>query len=895
MKRKFNKKVLFILGLFLIFLIIGNFPIDLQNKNAKVYNDESPNSNQMLTDNFLQSKASFTLNKSDYELVRDIELYELTFDSIEELIVVSTIWNSSGDTSSKGMLQIFDFSSWEITLLDSIIYSNGSNHADFYELSLYNIDGDFATEIIVTGAMRTLGWAFMKVYNFTSGKLQFEWEKWWYSTYAGSFSVVYNDMIFADFDDDSTKEICTVTTITENYDNSQNIFRFWTLSGSILTIENQFNFHTGNLELHWESDDNLQAYDIDADGKTEIILFGGYNDFLNADKAKLWALNYTGSALTEEAYTYWDYGNTGPRSLGLKIGDFDADGELELLAKFTWRTSPTPDLHNACYNMVNFSGNQFNTEFGQTYYVAGGGSQFSGDWIPKHLDWDDKQEFISTDYYDSTRRLYLRIWDYEEDILVNSESQIIAQDCTAQPPFLRFIEKKTQLLVTYPKEDSTGYKLYINILSGYEPPELLFYRTWGGVNWEEAGDLTVDSSENVYFAGNTMSFGEGSIDTCLIKYDRYGQQLWNRTWGGSSSDECYSIKLDSGNNIYIAGDTRSFGAGGTDICLIKYDNSGTKLWNRTWGGAQSEDFNEMVIDTSDNVIISGSTDSYGSGYSDLCLIQFDSSGNLNWNQTFGGTNNDDYSQLLVDSSGNVYIAGHTQSWGNGGRDICLVKYNSSGSFIANETWGGSLNEWVEEMTFDSFENIYLTGNTGSFGAGSSTEDLFLVKYNNSLSFEWDETWGGIGYEGGDHLVIDSSDNIYIAGTTESFGMGSYNVFLLKYSDSGVLDWNRTWTTSGIQYSGGLGLDSFNNIFISGMVDPFDTWEEDLFLAKYDSSGVQLGNFTWGGFGSETSWYMTKIDSLNNIYIAGETRSFQTRNGDMVYLKIDFFNPDIVIN
>jgi len=86
-----------------------------------------------------------------------------------------------------------------------------------------------------------------------------------------------------------------------------------------------------------------------------------------------------------------------------------------------------------------------------------------------------------------------------------------------------------------------------------------WYRTWGGIDGEFSEEIVIDSADNIYLGGFTYSFGSGSTDMCLIKYDSSGTKLWNQTWGGSSSDFCKGIAIDSLNDIYVAGTTDNFG------------------------------------------------------------------------------------------------------------------------------------------------------------------------------------------------------------------------------------------------------------------------------------------------------------------------------------------------
>ncbi|KKL04094.1 hypothetical protein LCGC14_2619500, partial [marine sediment metagenome] len=101
---------------------------------------------------------------------------------------------------------------------------------------------------------------------------------------------------------------------------------------------------------------------------------------------------------------------------------------------------------------------------------------------------------------------------------------------------------------------------------------------------------------------------------------------WNRTWGGIDSDYGWGVAVDSSGDIYVAGETLSFGAGQDDMVLVKYNSSGVKQWNRTWGGINGDYGRGVAVDSSDNVYVAGGTDSFGAGQDDIFLVKYNSSG-----------------------------------------------------------------------------------------------------------------------------------------------------------------------------------------------------------------------------------------------------------------------------
>jgi len=154
---------------------------------------------------------------------------------------------------------------------------------------------------------------------------------------------------------------------------------------------------------------------------------------------------------------------------------------------------------------------------------------------------------------------------------------------------------------------------------------------WGGDNQDYFGKSIIDSSGDIYITGSTFSFGAGERDIFLTKINKLGQSLWNRTWGYSSVDAINSdfggIALDSEENVYVTGLTMQPGII-SNVVILKYDPFGIQLWNRTWGiENQDNKPKEIYIDEDDQIYISGV--SYGASSSHF-LLMYDKIGNKIW-------------------------------------------------------------------------------------------------------------------------------------------------------------------------------------------------------------------------------------------------------------------------
>jgi hypothetical protein len=212
------------------------------------------------------------------------------------------------------------------------------------------------------------------------------------------------------------------------------------------------------------------------------------------------------------------------------------------------------------------------------------------------------------------------------------------------------------------------------------------------------------------------------------------------------------------------------------LFLLKYDGSGNLQWENTWGGS-NYDWAYGVAVGSDGLYVAGVTDSYGAT-GDVFLLKYDGSGNLQWENTWRGSSNSEPHGVAVGSDG-IYVAGETYSYETGSTDAFLLKYDGSGNLQWSKTWGGSSKDRAWGIAVWS-DGIYIAGDTESYGAGGS--DVFLLKYDGSGNLQWSKTWGGSNYDGALCIAV-GSDGIYVAGYTDSYGTGRFDALLLKYAAS----------------------------------------------------------------------------------------------------------------
>ncbi|HCZ06500.1 MAG TPA: hypothetical protein DHV12_05115 [Thermotogae bacterium] len=334
-------------------------------------------------------------------------------------------------------------------------------------------------------------------------------------------------------------------------------------------------------------------------------------------------------------------------------------------------------------------------------------------------------------------------------------------------------------------------------------PSSTWERTYGGNNDDEALSIQQTVDGGYIVAGYTKSSDAGIDDFYVIKLDPYGARVWEKMYGGSDSERAYSVRQTADGGYIVAGYTKSFGVGEADVYIVKLNNSGEKLWNKTYGGSYNDEAYSIQQTADEGYIVAGfKCSSSDIESADVYILKLDSDGNKVWEKTFGGDKEDIARSVQQTEDGGYIVAGWTNSSGNGEYDVYILKLDSDGNKVWEKTFGGSESDWAYSIQQTVDGGYIVVGYTYTFG--TVWYDVYVLKLNSEGNIVWEQTFGDSDYEYA-HSVKQTADGGYILAGYVFYPPIKSDVYILKLGSDGNKEWEKTYSgregsNGGIAYS-----------------------------------------------------------------------------------------------
>lgn len=424
---------------------------------------------------------------------------------------------------------------------------------------------------------------------------------------------------------------------------------------------------------------------------------------------------------------------------------------------------------------------------------------------------------------------------------------------------------------------------------------VVFTKILDFVDDDRPEDIAVNGDGSFVVTGRSDANANATINWnyYTVKYNAAGTQQWTATYNGNANNDdiAMAVDLNDAGQVVVTGFSDSDGTAGinNNIITILYSETGVQTWVKTYTQNLNNDAAfDVVFAPSGTVYVAGYHDELAK---DAVGIYIDQAGTQSAT-IYGlqGDNTENIRDIAVDASGNVFVTGYSVALDTD-RNLWTIKLNPAGDTLWSRTITGNMfgsDDDAFALALDNNGNLVIAGYIKNSGTGS---DMLIAKYNTSGTLLWQTLYDGIVHESDRayDMVLDATGNVYITGKVDIDPTISANdeIFTAKYTSAGVQSWSA-------QYTGGIGgsergklvrVASSGNVYVCGR--KYNGTDEDIFLIKYNSAGVQQWAVSYAGLGGNDDPTDMAIDANESIIITGtQETALNSLVTDYITLKYD---------
>lgn len=323
---------------------------------------------------------------------------------------------------------------------------------------------------------------------------------------------------------------------------------------------------------------------------------------------------------------------------------------------------------------------------------------------------------------------------------------------------------------------------------------LKWEKTYGGGNYD-GGKSVIETSDGGYVVTGRRE--KVQVYMSLMKFNKSGNLIWEKTFGKSVFSEGLSVCETIDGGFIITGNTCTTWEGSRDnyrvdwnkqdIYLVRTDKNGILIWEKTFGGEFKDNGNSVREISDGSYIIAGSTTNTKNGTYDVYVFKTNFQGELIWEKTFGRGKGDGGNSVCITSDNYYLITGSTYSNDTDNFDVYLIKTDTSGNLVWEKTYGGSSNDYGHSVCETTDGGYIITGSTYSYGAIKG--DVYLCKTDSMGNLIWEKTFGGEYQDDGSSVQVTSDYGYIVTGAGcivkgETKSNSDCGVYLIKTDSEG---------------------------------------------------------------------------------------------------------------
>jgi len=359
--------------------------------------------------------------------------------------------------------------------------------------------------------------------------------------------------------------------------------------------------------------------------------------------------------------------------------------------------------------------------------------------------------------------------------------------------------------------------------------EKVWQETYGGNDTDRAMAVVALEGGDVAVAGTCKSFDALQSDICVTRLNAKGKTVWRKMLGGKNMDMASGISRAKDGSILVAGTSRSFSKNrDRDIYVAKISLEGKGIWQTTFGKERAE-YGRAIAGTDDGgAIVVGETESFGNGYKDIYIVKMDKDGRMLSEKKMGGEKEELVRGLTRTLDGSLVMVGSREIDRVGDSDFFVLKMDQDGKKIWARTYGGEYEDILNGVTPTLDGGIVAAGSTRSWG--SKQTDLTVLKFSKDGKLIWHKIYGYKRYDFANAVTVTREGDFIIAGGTDSMGEGVYDVYIIALDRNGELFWSGLYGDRNTDIAHGVTRTSDGSIVVVGESDSFSN-AKDLFLLK----------------------------------------------------------------
>ena len=401
----------------------------------------------------------------------------------------------------------------------------------------------------------------------------------------------------------------------------------------------------------------------------------------------------------------------------------------------------------------------------------------------------------------------------------------------------------------------------------------LWVKSFGsGTGLDDAGFIKQASDGGLYLSGTTTSFGAGGTDLLLVKLDDAGSVLWARAYGTAGNDTGTFIPIADGGFVAVV---TSDNQGAKSTTLIRVDSAGTFVGQIAPAISSGSFTLNGIFPTSTGYYLVGSARGANPIATTFFIVKLDASGDPVWSKEYG------YADPTIAvmgalpeglADGTTVIGGTVVNMLSGDSDLFLAKLDASGNILWQKAYGGASQEFGGVALSTPDGGFVMEGYTQSWGMGGSAGDFWLLKLDGSGNITWQKAYGGAGDEG-IGAALDGS-GFLVSGSVSATPGGPGQAFAMKLDGSGNVAWQKLLAGAG-EDSAYAVPDGAGGYLLSSETGGFGGGGSDVWVLRMDGSGAITWQKTYGGASGDTGFCAQVAGG--NLVISGSTSTGASAN------------------